>query len=113
MKTVSYLMAGLVGAVGFVLLMGSSQGHTTTRIIIGVVLIGVAVFFIYLARSKGPQVHITHDIDLTGDVSPETMRCKSCDAQLDADSIELREGAIYVKCPYCGSEYHMEEKPKW
>ncbi len=113
MKTISYLVAGLLGAVGFVFLIGSSQGNAVTRIIIGVVLIGVAVFFIYLARSKGPQVNITHDIDLTGDVSLESMRCKSCDAQLDADSIELREGAIYVKCPYCGSQYHMEEKPKW
>ncbi len=113
MKTVSYLVAGLLGAVGVVFLIGSSQGNAVTRIIIGVVLIGVAAFFIYLARSKGPQIHITHDIDLTGDVSLEEMHCKSCGAKLDADSITLREGAIYVKCPYCGSEYHMEEKPKW
>ncbi len=113
MKTISYLVAGLLGAVGVVFLIGSSQGNAVTRIIIGVVLIGVAAFFIYLARSKGPQMHITHDIDLTGDVSLQEMRCSSCDAKLDAESIELREGAIYVKCPYCGSQYHMEEKPKW
>ena len=113
MKSFSYLLAGLLGLVGLMFLIGSAQGNTVVRIIVGLALLGAAVFFIYLARSKGPEMKITHQIDLTGDVSVEKMRCQSCGAQLDAKSIEMHEGAIYVKCPYCGAAYHMEEKPKW
>ena len=32
---------------------------------------------------------------------------------LDEDSVELKEGAIFVKCPYCETSYQVEEAPKW
>ncbi len=113
MKTTGYLVGGVLGLVGLVFLIGSGEGNTVVRIIIGVALMGAGAFFIHLARSKGPEMHITHEIDLTGDVSVEKMKCENCGAQLDSDSIKMQEGAIYVKCPFCGSAYHMEEKPKW
>ena len=96
-----------------IFIIGAAQGNASTRMLVGLALMGAGAFFIYLARSRPPKIEIHHEIDLTGDVSVEKMKCKSCDAQLDPGSISMQEGAIYVKCPYCGSEYHMEEKPKW
>ncbi len=113
MKTAGYLLGGVLGLAGLISLFAASQGHTLPRIIAGIVLWGAAAFMLYLARSKGPEVKITHEIDLPGDTELEHLRCRACGAQLDADSIELHEGAIYVKCPYCGTTYQLEEKPKW
>ena len=29
------------------------------------------------------------------------------------DSIEVKAGAVFVQCPYCGAGYQMEEQAKW
>ena len=113
MQTISYIVAGLLGFLGLIFIIGAAQGNASLRMLVGLALMGAGAFFVYLARSKPPKIEIHHEIDLTGDVSVEKMKCKSCGAELDADSISMQEGAIYVKCPYCGSSYHMEEKPKW
>ncbi len=113
MKRAGYLLGGLLGFAGLISLYAATQGHTVPRIITGIVLFGAAAFVIYLARSKGPETKITHKVDFTGDTELERLRCNSCGAQLDSDAIEMREGAIYVKCPYCGTTYQLEEKAKW
>lgn len=113
MKTAGYLLAIVLGVAGLIFLVAAGQGNALPRVIIGVVLLGAAGFLVYLARSKGPETKITHKVDFTGDTELERLRCNSCGAQLDSDAIEMREGAIYVKCPYCGTTYQLEEKPKW
>ncbi|MCD6359679.1 MAG: zinc ribbon domain-containing protein [Armatimonadetes bacterium] len=113
MQTISYVIAGLLGLIGLIFIMGAAQGNASVRMIIGLALLGAAAFFIYLARSKPPKMEIHHEIDLTGDVSVQKLKCRNCGAELDADSIEMHEGAIFVKCPYCGSTYQLEEEPKW
>lgn len=113
MKTAGYVLGFLLGLGGILALFAASQGHTVPRLVAGIALLGAAAFMIYLARAKGPETKITHQIDLTGDTSLEHLRCNACGAKLDADSIEMHEGAIYVKCPYCGTSYQLEEKPKW
>ncbi len=113
MKTVAYVLAGVFGALGIAFILGSGQGPTVRWLVYGGVLLGTAVFMIYLARSKGPEMKITHKVDFTGDTELQQLRCKSCGAQLASDALQMKEGAIYVKCPYCGTEYQLEEKPKW
>lgn len=113
MKTAAYLLAGLLGLGGLIFLIGAGQSNTAPRVIIGIVLLGAAIFFIFLARSKGPEVKIIQEIDLSGDVSVEEMRCQACGASLDSDTVKVEAGAIFVSCPYCGSEYQLEEEPKW
>jgi len=113
MKTASYLIGGVLGLAGIVSLLAATQGHATARAITGIVLLAAAAFMIYLARSKGPEMKVTHKVDFTGDTELEQLRCKSCGAQLSADAVEMKEGAIYVKCPYCSTAYQLEEKPKW
>jgi DNA-directed RNA polymerase subunit RPC12/RpoP len=41
------------------------------------------------------------------------MKCQNCGAELSKDSITVKEGAIFIACPYCGAAYQMVEEPKW
>jgi DNA-directed RNA polymerase subunit RPC12/RpoP len=41
------------------------------------------------------------------------MKCRNCGAELSRDSIEVKAGAVFVKCPYCGNDYQVTEEPKW
>jgi len=113
MKTAGYLIGAVLALFAVMFMFAAGYQGVVRYGIYSVVLLGLAAFVVYLTRSKGPETRITHQIDLTGETELEHLRCKSCGAQLDASSIEMREGAIYVKCPYCGSTYQLEEKPKW
>jgi Zn finger protein HypA/HybF involved in hydrogenase expression len=113
MKIASYVIAALLAVLGFIFLTGS-QGQII-RLVIGVVLLVGAGAVIYLFRSK-PQVTqntVVQQIDLSGDVDLETMKCKVCGAPLAKDSLEVKAGAIFVSCGHCGSTYQFEEEPKW
>ena len=113
MKLVSYLLAAILAVLGFIFLTGS-QGQLI-RLVIGVVLLAAAGAVIYLFRSK-PQVTqstVVQQIDLSGDVNLETMKCKVCGAPLAKDSLEIKAGAVFVACAHCGASYQLEEEPKW
>ena len=43
----------------------------------------------------------------------ETLKCEKCGGELQKDSISIKEGAVFIDCPYCGSAYQMVEEPKW
>jgi transcription elongation factor Elf1 len=80
-----------------------------------VVLLIAAGAVVYLFRAK-PQVTqstVVQQIDLSGDVNLETMKCKVCGAPLAKDSLEVKAGAIFITCNHCGSSYQFEEEPKW
>ncbi len=81
-------------------------------IVIGLVLVGGAVYGLVASRPKPPQ-EIIQKIDLSGDIEMEKLKCKNCGAELERESVEVRAGAIFVSCPYCGSSYQMVEEPKW
>lgn len=113
MKIASYIIAALLAILGFIFLTGS-QGQII-RLVIGLVLFVAAGAVIYLFRSK-PQVTqstIVQQIDLSGDVNLETMKCKVCGAPLAKDSLVVKAGAIFITCGHCGSSYQFEEEPKW
>jgi hypothetical protein len=85
---------------------------------IGIAIITLAVgFFIFmrirrLRESEQPQ-EIVQKIDLSGDIELETLKCQKCGGELQKDSVSVREGAVFIDCPYCGSAYQMVEEPKW
>jgi hypothetical protein len=113
MKLVAYFLAAALALVGFIFLIGS-QG-AALRLIIGAVLILSAGAIVYLTRVQ-PQVSQTttvQKIDLTGDVRLEEMRCRSCNSPLNKEDVEVKAGAIFVHCSYCGATYQLEEEPKW
>ncbi len=117
-KTIGYVVAGILIFAGvFLFLAGLSPeyGNPVWKIYGGVaVLIGL-VLIVVLARIRVPEApqQIVQKIDLSGQVSMEKFKCKNCGADLDKESIAVKEGAILVTCPYCGSTYQVVEEPKW
>jgi hypothetical protein len=106
-----YALAGLLGLIGFIFIAGFKG--MIARLIIGLVLVAAALALGWLTKAKAPERTIVQKIDLSGDVSAEQLKCKQCGAPVDDKSIEMREGAMFVKCPYCGTSYQLEEAPKW
>lgn len=113
MKIVSYLLAAVLGLLGIVFIAGN-QG-VVLRIVVGAVLLAAAIALVVAARlrPKVEQRNIVQRIDLSGDVTPEELACKKCGAHLSRDAIEVRAGAVFVSCRYCGATYQLEEAPKW
>ncbi len=113
MELAIYLIAVVLGLFGLLFVVGSAGSFV--RVIVGVVLMGAAGVMIYLTkmRPKQQETTIIQKIDLTGDVALEQMKCRSCGGALSQDTLEVKLGAIYVNCPYCGSSYQLEEAPKW
>ena len=111
MRIVSYAIAGLIAFLGLMFLIGS-QGQLL-RILVGLVLLIGAVVVIYLARVQPKPSTTIQKIDLSGDVSLEEIRCRSCNAALGKEEIDVKAGAIFVECAHCGATYQFEEEPKW
>ena len=113
MKIVAYLIAVVIGVLGVIFLAGS-QGQVL-RLIVGGVLLVAAVAIAYLTRvqPKPTQTTTVQKIDLSGDVDIEEIRCRTCNAPLSKDEIDVKAGAIFVHCDHCGATYQFEEEPKW
>ncbi|HUU56662.1 MAG TPA: hypothetical protein VMW93_04915 [bacterium] len=84
--------------------------------VLGLLLIAGAGVLMYRSykryQAEKPQT-IVQQIDLTGDLSLERLKCQSCGATLAKDNIDVKAGAVVVTCPYCGTSYEIEEEPKW
>jgi Zn finger protein HypA/HybF involved in hydrogenase expression len=113
MKLIIYIIAGLLGFLGLMFLIGS-QGQVL-RLLVGGVLLVAAGALIFLTRVQPQRTEITNvqKIDLSGDVNLQEIRCRSCNAPLSKDEISVEAGAIMVSCSHCGATYQFEEAPKW
>jgi uncharacterized C2H2 Zn-finger protein len=115
----------LMGSGVLFFLAGSSPGNPAAwgsfgviLVIAGVVIAALAVgafVFVRLRQRKAePQkIEIEQKIDLSGDIELEKLKCQNCGGVLKKDSVTVREGAVFVDCPYCGVSYQMVEEPKW
>lgn len=113
MQVLAYLFSLLLGALGFIFLVASAQTNFLPRLIIGLVLLGAAVMVVALTRLRPRQETIVQKIDLSGDVSTEELKCKSCGAVVEKESVTVKAGAVFVECGHCGTSYQLEEAPKW
>ncbi|NBD35484.1 MAG: hypothetical protein GVY30_05745 [Chloroflexi bacterium] len=113
MKLVTYLIAAVLGFFGVMFIVGA-QGQWIT-VVVGVILMIGAGGLIYLTQVRPQKTETTmiQKIDLSGDVNLEQMKCRNCGGTLDRDALEVKAGAIFVNCPYCGATYQIEEAPKW
>jgi hypothetical protein len=113
MEILTYLIAAVIAFFGLMFVVGA-QGQII-RFVVGLVLFAAAGVLVYLTRVRPKHEEITHiqKIDLTGDVRLEQMKCQSCQGSLSKENLEVRAGAIFVDCPYCGASYQIEEAPKW
>ena len=115
MKTVGYIFAALLVLLGLLFCLSAlSTGKIMFWAFAGV-LIGAAAMILYFVRMRVPEqkITLTQKIDLSGDVKLEEMKCRNCGGVLDAKSVSVQAGAVFVKCPYCDSQYQIEEAPKW
>jgi hypothetical protein len=114
-KIAAYLLATLMGLLGMLFLVAAGQGNSVARIVIAVVCLIAAAAIVALVQLKPiQQTHVHHTkLDLTGDVSLEQITCRQCGATLSDKSVRVAAGAVFVHCEYCGSEYQLEEAPKW
>ncbi|MEW6685661.1 MAG: hypothetical protein AB1393_05585 [Candidatus Edwardsbacteria bacterium] len=118
-KIAGYIIAGILIFFGvlFIWSAGAAGVNTGSRLLTGIVLIALGLGIILLVKifePKEPQkVEITQKIEVSGDVSLEQIKCRNCGGTLSKESVTVKEGAIFVNCPYCGTSYQIEESPKW
>jgi Zn finger protein HypA/HybF involved in hydrogenase expression len=85
----------------------------TGRPAIGLLLIAVSLFLIFMAFRKKENVIVEQKIEIGGEVNSRMLKCRNCGAELNKDAMEVKLGAVFIACPYCHSQYQIEEEPKW
>ena len=115
MKAVGYFFAVALGLLGLIFCVSAASAGVWQRWLLGGILLGAAGVVVYFLRMKVPEqkISVTQKVRLTGDVSLEEMKCRNCGGVLDSKSVSVQAGAVFVKCPYCDSQYQIEEAPKW
>ena len=78
-----------------------------------ILLTGVFLLWTGLRKPRTRDVIVKQELELTGDVTLENMKCRQCGGTLSSDNASVRAGTVFVSCPYCHSEYQLEEAPKW
>ena len=115
-KIIGYIVAAILIFFGvlFIWATFSPEGQTGW-LCVGVISVGVGLGIIALIRLREPKPaqQIVQKLDLSGDIQLETLKCQKCGGELQKDSITVKEGAIFISCPYCGSYYQLVEEPKW
>lgn len=105
------IVSVLLGLLGILFVIGYQ--HQVGRLVIGVVLIGAAILLWATTRLRPKETTLVQKIDLSGDISAKELKCKSCGSTLSNKSVDVRAGAIFIHCEFCGTEYQLEEAPKW
>ena len=107
-KVVLVILGLVIVFFGLVFLIGG-------RPVTGSVMLLVGIFMVVscLRKPKTRDVVIKRELELSGDVNLESMKCNQCGGTLSSENISFKAGAVFVACPYCQSEYQIEEAPKW
>lgn len=118
-KIVGYIVAAILIFFGILFIWATfSPEGEVGWLFIGIVSVGIGLGIIALIKFREPKPiqppqEIIQKIDLSGDIELETLTCQKCGGELQKDSISIKEGAVFISCPYCGSAYQMVEEPKW
>jgi DNA-directed RNA polymerase subunit RPC12/RpoP len=119
-KIIGYVVAAILLFFGVLWLWSSSSADAPSqvgRLLVGALLVALGLGIIVAVRLREPkpkqEVTIRQQIDLSGDVQMESLKCKTCGGQLDKSAISVVQGAVVVNCPYCGATYQIVEEPKW
>jgi len=110
-KIVATFFAAIAFFVGLAFLL--AKPFTIFRGALGLLLMAVSLFILYMAFRRKEAVIVSQTIDATGPINAHILKCRNCGAELDKNSLSTRLGAIFITCPYCHSEYQIEEEPKW
>jgi hypothetical protein len=111
MNVVISIVSVILGLLGLLFVVGWQ--HQVARLVIGCVLIGAGILMFAMMRLRPKETTIVQKIDLTGDISAQELKCKSCGSTLSNKSVTVKAGAIFISCEFCGTQYQLEEAPKW
>ena len=100
---------------GLVFLIASADSNFLPRLAVGIFMILPGVYLMKkgVREPADKRVFITRTLELSGDVSMEDLTCDKCGAGLSSENLSVKAGAVFVACPFCRTEYQIEEKPKW
>ena len=111
------VLAVILLLLGLIFLIAASEGSTVTRMITGAVSCGVGVLLLHHSGRKNAPDRggdgVVQHIDFSGDVNLQEINCKKCGGSLSSKDVAVKAGAVFITCPYCHSEYQIEEAPKW
>jgi hypothetical protein len=120
MKLIGYIIAAILIFFGVMFIWGAftpENPHPGGSIGIGAITAVIGLTIIGFIKKNEPKpdqkIEIIQKIDLAGKSLPEQMKCKQCGAPLSKDSVAVKEGAVFINCPYCQSTYQITEEPKW
>lgn len=85
----------------------------TGRLAIGLLLLAVSLFLVFMAFRKKEATIVEQKIEIGGEVNAKILKCRNCGAELNQESMTVKLGAVLIACPYCHSQYQIEEEPKW
>lgn len=118
-RVIAYIGAAILILFGvlFILGAGGTEGGGWGWVGTGLILVLIAFVLIWFASRKkataaGEQA-VTLNIELPGNVSMDTLKCKSCGGALTSNDIKMVAGAPVVTCPFCSTTYQLTEEPKW
>ncbi len=119
-KTIAYIAAAILILFGVLFIIGSGgeAGGGWGWVLIGIILVVIGFVIILFASRRAAKeasndTNVTLNIDLPGNISMDSIKCKSCGGVLHSDDIKLVAGAPVVSCPYCHTSYQITEEPKW
>ncbi len=100
---------------GLIFLIASADSNFLPRLAVGIFMILPGVYLVKkgVREPADKRVFITRTLELSGDVSMEDLTCDKCGAGLSSENLSVKAGAVFVACPFCRTEYQIEEKPKW
>lgn len=117
MKIIAYIAAAILIFFGVLFIWGAFGGGAPVgNIIIGIISVAIGFGLIFWASRKKPgdtTQNVTLNIDMPGNVSMDTLKCKSCGGTLGPKDVQMVAGAPVVTCPYCKTTYQLTEEPKW
>jgi hypothetical protein len=121
-------IGGLLGGFGVLYLLAAhdaAAGNPGARLALGAGLVvaglvvwsiaAVVAFLAWRRMQPKPEQKITvrQEVDLTGDIDLASLSCQKCGATLNKDAVTVKDGVVFVSCPYCGANYQIVEEPKW
>ncbi len=115
---VLFIVAAVFAFFGVIYILAAPVQQTQARLTVGSILLVVAIVLvsggIITLRSKVTYT-VKATIELPEHVDLSTLNCRECGAPLDRNAVSYQpeSGALYIKCPYCKSEYQMVEGPTW
>ncbi len=120
-RVVGAVLACVLILFGILWLLAASSGSEENaspagRFLVGVILLIVGSLSLFGALwrpGKEKKLEIVQRVELPGDLRLEQLKCSSCGAKLDRESISVKAGSVVISCPYCHSTYEIEEEPKW